>query len=60
MDLAHQLSVQLRASEDRASQLQAHIDCLQDRAMRAENWMIRIREEIEQKFMNQKQQNARQ
>ena len=54
MDLAHKLSIQLRATEDRATQLQAHLDYFQDRAMRAENWMARIYKEIEEKLMNQK------
>jgi len=54
MDLAHKLSLQLRAAEDRASQLQAHLDYFQDRAERAENWMTRIYKEIEEKFMNQR------
>ena len=54
MDLAHKLSIQLRAAEDRASQLQAHVEYFQDRAVRAENWMARIYKEIEEKFMSQR------
>jgi hypothetical protein len=54
MDLAHKLSLQLRAAEDRASQLQAHVDYFQDRAMRAENWLARIHKEIDQKFLQLK------
>ena len=54
MDLAHKLSLQLRAAEDRANQLQAHLEYSQDRAVRAENWMARIHKEIEEKFMSQK------
>ena len=54
MDLAHKLSIQLRAAEDRANQLQAHVEYFQDRAVRAENWMARIYKEIEEKFMSQR------
>lgn len=54
MDLAHKLSVQLRAAEDRANQLQAHVKYFQDRAVRAENWMARIYKEIQEKFMSQR------
>jgi hypothetical protein len=53
MDLAHKLSLQLRAAEDRANQLQAHVNYFQDRAVRAENWMTRIHNEIEKKLINQ-------
>jgi len=54
MDLAHKLSIQLRAAEDRANQLQAHVEYFQDRAERAENWMARVYKEIEEKFMSQR------
>ena len=54
MDLAHKLSLQLRAAEDRANQLQAHLQYFQDRAARAETWLVRIHKEIEDKLMSQK------
>jgi hypothetical protein len=54
MDLAHKLSLQLRAAEDRANQLQSRLEYFQDRAARAENWMARIHKEIEEKFVSQK------
>jgi hypothetical protein len=54
MDLAHKLSMQLRAAEDRANQLQAQVEYFQDRAVRAENWMARVYKEIEERFMSQR------
>jgi hypothetical protein len=53
-DLAHKLSLQLREAEDRAQQLQAQVEHFQDRALRAESWMVRIFKEIEEKFLAQK------
>jgi hypothetical protein len=50
MDLAHQLSLQLRAAEDRIAQLEGDIRHYQDRAIRAERWMDRIHSEIEDRF----------
>jgi hypothetical protein len=46
--------LQLREAEDRAQQLQAQVDHFQDRALRAESWMVRIFKEIEEKFLAQK------
>jgi hypothetical protein len=53
MDVAHKLSGQLRASEDRAKQLEADVRHYQDRAMRAEKWLLRVYKEIEEKFFTQ-------
>jgi hypothetical protein len=53
MDVAHKLSGQLRAAEDRAKELEADIRHYQDRALRAEKWLLRIYKEIEEKFFNQ-------
>src|SRR5260221_5268696 len=36
MKLAHKLSMQLRAAEDRVNQLEAEVELLRDRAVRAE------------------------
>ena len=55
-DLAHKLSLQLREAEDRAAQLQAQVDHFQDRALRAESWMVRIYKEIEDKLLSQRAQ----
>jgi hypothetical protein len=53
MDVAHKLSGQLRALEDRAKQLEAEVRHYQDRAFRAEKWLLRVYKEIEDKFFNQ-------
>jgi len=50
MDIAHKLSLQLRAAEDRIAQLEGDIRHYQERATRAEKWMNRIQSEIEDRF----------
>jgi len=57
MDLAHKLSMQLRAAEDqlraaeeRIRELDLQMRHCQDRAQRAEQWLVRIYNDIEQKF----------
>jgi hypothetical protein len=50
MDIAHKLSLQLRASEDRVAQLESEIRHYQDRATRAEKWMHGFHSEIEDRF----------
>ena len=47
MTLAHKLSVQLRAAEDRIAQLQREVEGLQIRATHAERWLDTIKREIE-------------
>jgi hypothetical protein len=53
-ELAHKLSLQLRQAEDRANQLQSQLDHFQERALKAENWMLRIYKEVEDKFLGQR------
>ena len=50
MDIAHKLSLQLSAAEDRVAQLEGEIRLYQERAVRAEKWMYRIHAEIEDRF----------
>jgi hypothetical protein len=50
LELAHKLSLQLRAAEDRIQQLEGDVRYYQDRATRAEKWMQRIQGEIEDRF----------
>jgi hypothetical protein len=50
MDIAHKLSLQLRNAEDKVKQLETDIRYYQERAVRAEKWMLRIQQEIEEKF----------
>jgi hypothetical protein len=49
MALAHKLAMQLRAAEDRMTQLEAEVALFRDRATRAEGWLQTIHSEIEQK-----------
>ena len=58
-ELAHKLSLQLREAEDRATQLQSQIEHFQERALKAENWMLRIYKEIEERFLAERE-NGRQ
>jgi len=51
MTLAHKLSIQLRAAEDRINQLQAEVEHFQHRAAHAENWLRVIEKEIEKKLI---------
>src|SRR6266516_3495186 len=50
MDLAHKLSFQLRASEERLREAEAEAAHFRDRAARAEAWLVRIHNEVEQMF----------
>jgi hypothetical protein len=60
MDLAHKLSFQLRAAEERARDLEAEAAHFRDRAARAEAWLMRIHKEIEQTFFQRKDREQRQ
>ena len=51
MTMAHQLSMQLRASEYRIQQLESEIENLESRASRAEGWLQAIKQEIEDKLL---------
>ena len=51
MSLAHKLSMELRAAEDRAHQLQAEVELWRNRAARAEEWLRTIQKEIEDKLI---------
>jgi hypothetical protein len=50
LGVAHKLSLQLRAAEDRIKDLEADVRHYQDRADRAEKWLHQISVEIEQSF----------
>jgi hypothetical protein len=50
MDLAHKLSSQLRAAEERSRELEAEANHFRERAATAENWLVRIHSEVEQTF----------
>jgi len=58
MDVAHKLSYQIRTAEERAREAEAEAAHFRDRATRAEGWMVRIREEVEQTFFQKKDREA--
>src|SRR5580692_3942690 len=58
--VAHQLSAQLRAAEDRIRDLEAQTRHHQDRADRAERWLYQISVEIEQLFVGRDDNRASQ
>src|SRR6202047_68207 len=43
MDLAHRLSSELRAAEERAREFEAQANYFRDRAAHAEDWLVRLR-----------------
>jgi hypothetical protein len=59
MDLAHKLSFQLRAAEERLREAEADAAHFRDRAARAEQWLLRIHNEVEQTFFQKKERDAR-
>jgi len=59
MDLAHKLSFQLRAAEERARELEAEAAHFRDRATRAEEWLLRIQNEVERTFFQKKDHSPR-
>jgi hypothetical protein len=50
LGVAHKLSLQLREAEDLIKELEAMVRHYQDRAGRAEQWLMRISREIEHRF----------
>jgi hypothetical protein len=51
MSMAHRLSLELRAAEDRIAELQAETERLQTRAARAEQWLEAIKNKFEDKLI---------
>ena len=54
MGLAHKLSMELRAAEDRAQQTEREVEHWQERAARAEQWLRTIQKEIEEKLLTRR------
>ena len=54
MSLAHKLSMELRAAEDRTHQLLAEVELWRNRATRAEEWLQTIQREIEEKLLTRR------
>jgi hypothetical protein len=53
LDAAHKLLLRLRAAEDQIKALEAGVRHYRDRAARAEQWLLRISKEIEQRFLRE-------
>jgi hypothetical protein len=49
--LAHKLSMELGAAEDRINQLESEAQLFRERAARAEGWLQTIQKEIEEKLI---------
>ena len=58
MAVAHKLSLQLRAAEDRLAGLEAEAKHYRNRADRAEKWLHRIALEIQHTFFSSKNGNS--
>ena len=58
LEINNKLAAQLRASEQRISELEAKARYYEDRADRAEKWLYQISVEIEQKFFGRDEDNA--
>ena len=50
VDVAQKLSHELRAAEDRIANLEADLAASREQAERAEQWLDKIRSEIEERF----------
>jgi predicted lysophospholipase L1 biosynthesis ABC-type transport system permease subunit len=55
LEVAHKLSAQLRAAEDRVRQLEANARHHEERADRAERWLHQVSVEIQQKFFGREE-----
>ena len=60
MDVAHKLSLQLRAAEERAREFEAQANHFRERAARAEDWLVHIHDEVEQTFFQKNECHPRQ
>jgi cell fate (sporulation/competence/biofilm development) regulator YmcA (YheA/YmcA/DUF963 family) len=58
MALAHKVSMELRAAEDRINQLEAEVELFRHRAVRAEYWLQTIQKEIEEKLITPRSANT--
>ena len=58
IDVAQQLSHQLRAAQQRISELEAEVTAYQNQAERAEQWLHKVYTEIEDRFLRQERTGA--
>ncbi len=58
LDVAHKLSHQLKSADQRIKDLEMELQYHQHRADRAEKWLVKIAEEIEQKFFGRSNEDS--
>jgi septal ring factor EnvC (AmiA/AmiB activator) len=51
--MAHELSLRLKAAEDRSEKLQAQVKQLETKVAHAEHWLARVYNEIDSRFFKQ-------
>jgi outer membrane PBP1 activator LpoA protein len=59
IDMAQKLSHQLRAAQQRISELEAQVVAYQNQTERAEQWLHKVYTEIEDRFLRQETSRAR-
>jgi hypothetical protein len=59
VETAHKLSHQLHAAQDRIAELEAEIRLYREKAERAERWLSRISNEIEDRLINEPEEKQR-
>jgi chromosome segregation ATPase len=60
LETAQKLSTQLRATENRITELEAQVPQHRERVERAEKWLRKISDEIEDRLINQPEEMQRQ
>jgi hypothetical protein len=58
IDMAQKLSHELRAAQQRISELEAEVVAYQNQAERAEQWLHKVYTEIEDRFLRQERSGA--
>jgi uncharacterized protein YlxW (UPF0749 family) len=59
IDMAQKLAHELRAAQQRISELEAEVGAYQNQAERAEQWLHKVYTEIEDRFLQQGRSRAR-
>ena len=59
LETAQKLSHQLRAAEDRIAQLEAELQLYREKTERADEWLRKISEEIEDRVINEPEEKRR-
>ncbi|MGC1351049.1 MAG: hypothetical protein WA858_14890, partial [Xanthobacteraceae bacterium] len=59
LDMAQKLSHQLRAAENRITELKAEVELYREKSDRAEHWLHKVYTEIEERFIRQAEEKRR-